>query len=119
MCLFGETTRILENDENLEVSTLLVLNRENVNAQPHERPILRGFACDGIFFPMTLRDAIDLTDDGIQVKQIVHTASSRRFIWYRFYMGDTEVGFIFDEREQISAIIGDQDIHTCQVSIDS
>ena len=115
MCLFGETTRMLENNENFEITPVLILTRVAEGSESYEPYVLQGFQCEGLFHPMSLAEAIELTDDGIEIRRIIHRVSSQTFTWYRFYMGDTEVGFIFNSYGQISALIGDQDIHTCQI----
>ena len=117
-CLFGRTTRILESQPFLSV-TLEARHRtmETVSALEGEQ-LLFGFLCDEIFSPDSPEAAFDLLDmDGLRIFRVIHTETDDVYTWLKFYMGDTEVGYIYAESTMtMVAIVSDQDIYRCQVS---
>ena len=118
MCLFGRTSRILESQPFLSV-TLEARHRtfEALSALEGEQ-LLFGFLCDDIFSPDSPEAAFNLLDmDGLRIFRVVHTETDTAYTWLKFYMGDTEVGYLYAESTMtMVAIVSDQDIYRCQVS---
>ncbi len=65
----------------------------------------------------TLADVWEYVDyDGVFEHGVVEPGGDR-FTWVRWYVGDTEVGYIYFEGTlQLAAIVGDGDIHHCTVA---
>ena len=116
-CIFGLNTRALSSDANFQsLSTTLYTNADELTPL-QQRRLVFGFQCDGVFMPNTAEAALELTDDGLRIIRLNYEPGNEPFEWYRFYMGDTEVGFIFSEIDgQLVALVGDQDIRSCQRS---
>ena len=116
-CIFGLNTRALSSDANFQsLSTTLYTNADELTLL-QQRRLVFGFQCEGVFMPDTAESALELTDDGLRIIRLNYEPENEFFEWYRFYMGDTEVGFIFSEIDgQLVALVGDQDIRSCQRS---
>ena len=114
-CVFGLNTRALMSDVNFQwLSSTVYTNAEGLTPL-QQRRLVFGFQCEGVFMPNTAEAALDLTDDGLRITRLNYNPENEPFEWYRFYMGDTEVGFIFSEIDgQLVALVGDQDIRSCQ-----
>ena len=117
-CLFGlDTRRLLENsaftiellDRHFEPTSLSILER---------LAFVQGFECGGLFNPLDAEEAFSLIDSGgLRRYRVAHRSSQQSFDWYKFYMGDTEVGYLYTEVSlSMVAIISDGDINRCQVS---
>ena len=117
-CIFGLNTGALTSDPDFQsLTTTLYTNADDVTPLQQSRLVF-GFQCEGVFMPNTAEAALDLTDDGLRVIRLNYEPRNESFEWYRFYMGDTEVGFIFSENDgQLVALVGDQDIRSCQRSL--
>ena len=113
-CLFGMTSRQLLTREPLYV----VLGPRHLDAVSlnalQQSQLIFGFECEGIFRPATAADALQMTDDGVQVLEIKRVNPIEYFTWFRFYMGDTEVGYIFRRGTlELVALVSDQDVQMC------
>ena len=117
-CLFGlDTRRLLENSaftielvaRYFESASLSALER---------RAFVQGFECGGLFNPADADEAFGLIDmDGLRRYRVLHQQSEQSFDWYKFYMGDTEVGYLYmDASLSMVGIVSDGDINRCQVS---
>ena len=60
---------MLENNENFEITPVLILTRVAEGSESYEPYVLQGFQCEGLFHPMSLAEAIELTDDGIEIRE--------------------------------------------------
>ena len=76
-----------------------------------------GFACEGVFTPETVEDAFSIIDqDGLRIYEFGDAVGQPQWTWYRFYMGDTEIGYIFKKGTlRLDALVGDGDIVRCQI----
>jgi len=77
--------------------------------------LLHGFGCEGLFMPDTVEAAFELVDEGeVRVLVMERLDTGERFDWLRVFMGDTEVGYIFQQGTlELAAYVSDQDIVGC------
>ncbi len=114
LCLFGETSRVLMNDERLQVTPGIRHQNVGTMGPLEQAQLVLGFGCEGLFSPDTAQEALEMTDDGVQSLLIRRVNPTAYFTWYRFYMGDTEVGYIFRQGSlDLVAMVSDQDMHRC------
>ncbi len=116
-CLFGETSSQLRESDHLEVGVLQ--QYEAVADVPDliGQQMVQGVQDEGWADVSTLADVWEYVDyDGVFEHGVVEPGGDR-FTWVRWYVGDTEVGYIYFEGTlQLAAIVGDGDIHHCTVA---
>jgi hypothetical protein len=113
-CAFGITSRQLRQSNTLEVTEGPTHTTADTMDELTGRQLVYGFGCEDIFMPDTPALAVEMTDDGVTVSRVVILSTSQAFTWLRFYMGDTEVGYIFAEGTlTLTARISDQDVVAC------
>jgi hypothetical protein len=116
-CLFGATSRALQADQRLQVIPGIQHRRIATMGPLEQNQLVHGFACEGVFAPATAEAALRLVDDGVQVYTVRRVNPDGLFTWFRFYMGDTEVGYLFRQGTMaLVAIVSDQDIVNCRES---
>ena len=111
LALFGSDSRQLEVVEHLTVveqgSFMTADELPSVVAEQ----LVEGFQFDG-WDVRSAEEAMAMIDpDGVTVKQITVDATGECFTHLEFYMGDTEVGYIYAEgASELTAVVSDQDI---------
>jgi hypothetical protein len=114
-CAFGDNSRQLRQSNTIEVTDLQTHTSAQTMDDLTGRQFVYGFACEGIFTPSTAAEAVQLTDDGVSLHRVV-LQGNRAFTFFDFSMGDTVVGYIFEEGTfDLVARISDQDIVDCTV----
>ena len=117
LCRFGNTSLALVERSGLDVE-LTARHYSDETMSPNEQNAwVFGFACEGVFAPDTVTQAFELIDqDGLRVYRITDEQRTVAFTWFRFYMGDTEIGYIYEEgTSKVAALVSDGDILRCQV----
>ena len=119
-CLFGYTTRILMDNDRLNV-VLRARHFEGESLSVAESDcLLLGFFCHGVIrLPSwSLSAAFDVIDqDGVRIYDISELNGDRTYTWYKFYMGDTEVGYLFEgDSPNVVGVVSDGDIYNCAVA---
>ena len=117
LCRFGNTSLALVERSGLDVE-LTARHYSDETMTPNEQNAwVFGFACEGVFAPDTVTQAFELIDqDGLRVYRITDEQRTVAFTWFRFYMGDTEIGYIYEEgTSKVAALVSDGDILRCQV----
>ena len=120
-CLFGLNSRSLIDDPRLQVTSEFIHTEEMGMTPLEQEQLIFGFQCEGTFMPMTVEEAFALIDrDGVRVYRIRGVNPDRLYTWFRFYMGDTEVGYIFRQGSlELVAQVSDQDIIRCDETYSS
>ena len=118
MCALGRTSREMVNDDRLYITRLNTRPTAQSMSALEAQQLVDGFACEGLFMPDTAEAAFATIDDGgVAVFRIRRVRPVRYFTWLRFYMGDTEVGYIFNEGTRtLVALVSDQDLSRCTES---
>ena len=114
-CLFGSTSRSLIESQSLQVTSESRHTEADTMSSLHRDQLVFGFACEGIFAPQTAEEAFTLIDvEGVHIYRIQRPNSDLSYTWHRFYMGDTEVGYLFRHGTlQSVAQVSDQGIIRC------
>lgn len=110
-----DTTRQLHESATLSVShTGTYVGLDEV-PESIGKKLVEGVVAEGISDAQTLQDVLtEYIDMGeVEVLQIADKSSGATREWLRFYCGDTEVGFIYNEAT-LEAIVGDGDINLQQ-----
>jgi len=115
-CVFGVTSRQLRQSSALEVTEITTHATSQTMDEITGLQLVYGYGCEDIFTPQTPDEAVALTDDGVTVLRVLILATGGSYTWLRLYMGDTEVGYIFEEGTlTLAARISDQDVVACTV----
>ncbi|MEE2788003.1 MAG: hypothetical protein VX589_11740, partial [Myxococcota bacterium] len=116
-CRFGWTTRQLEEQESMRVQLEQRIRAGMPLPALVGRQLVFGFSCEGLFAPPTPQAAFDLLDmDGLRVYRIDDLLTGQVYTWHKFYMGDTEVGYLYAyDTLTLVGIVGDGDINRCQI----
>ncbi len=108
---FGDNTRELAENKQLSITELGSYPTAQTLPAAVEQQLLEGLRSEGWDFA-DLTEAYEMIDaDGVTVKQITMKESGDSYTHLEFYMGDTEVGYIYEAgtTRQV-AIVSDQDI---------
>ena len=115
-CVFGQTSQALRRSGAVEIREVATHTTDATMDELTGRQLVYGYQCEGIFAPASPAEAVALTDDGVYILEITVRASGERYTWLRLYMGDTEVGYIYQQGTlTLSARVSDQEIVACTV----
>jgi len=118
-CLFGWFSRDIEVAPHLQ--SQLQGQYATVESVPEllGAQMVEGITQEGWADVSNVRDAFEyVDDDGVYEYSVVLTTTGERFTWIKWYVGDTEVGYIFREGTfDLVAIVGDGDVHDCTVGL--
>jgi len=118
-CLFGEAVWELEERQDLRLGRDEALDQ---GTSEQVSPLRRAQVLIGMQRheerPVELAEAIESTDDREILMRTVASARGRGFVLYRFYQGDTQCGFIFEDGEALQAYVGDGDLYDCAPQVD-
>ena len=82
-----QTLQILQGVAHESGATMTPLEREQ---------LLLGFTCEGVFMPGTVDEAFgDIDEGGVRMYRVRRVNPDGLYTWLRFFMGDTEVGYLF------------------------
>jgi hypothetical protein len=110
--LFGDNSRELAEAKHLSITELGSYPTAQTLPAAVEKQLLDGLRSEGWEFA-NLAEAYEMIDaDGVTLKQITVKETGDSYTHLEFYMGDTEVGYIYESgtMRQI-AVISDQDIY--------
>jgi len=117
-CVFGMSARALVNDGQVSVMEGVTVVDVIALGDLAQRQLLFGFQCEGLFEPADARDALALSDDGVTILTIRRVNPIQLYTWLRFYMGDTEIGYIYRQNTlELVARISDQEVTACTESV--
>jgi hypothetical protein len=110
--LFGSNTQQLSESEHLTIAELGSYTDAEQLPSLVAQQLVDGFQYEG-WDVSTAADALAMIDaDGVTVKQITVDATGTLYTHLEFYMGDTEVGYIYEEGAlRRVAVVSDQDIY--------
>jgi len=113
--LFGETTGQMAEAEHLTIRETGRFSSADSMPANVKQQLLNGFRFEG-WDVSTAQEALDMIDsDGVAIKEIKVNGTSQCFTHLEFYMGDTEVGYIYRAGTlQRVAVVSDQDIHSSE-----
>ena len=114
-CIFGVTSNEMAMLSSLQISPVgSYVAGQLVATDLAARQLMESFRREMISVS-NVDEALNYTDDGLDLFTIVHTASGNRFTHLKFYLGDTEVGYLFLEGGiKLRAFISDGDVRDCQ-----
>jgi len=121
-CAFGETTRDLRDAPHL----LVQCNGHFVDAASLPGLVAAQFVAgleeegwaDGGGVAELFAENVD--EEGIYVNTITLLATGESFDWLEFFMGDTEVGYLFrGGTNELVGCVGDGEIYGCSVQLPS
>ena len=116
-CIFGGTSlQLVEQSGLMPMLTARHYDPSTMSGLEQSAWVF-GFACEGIFTPVSAEEAFSIIDqDGLRIYEFGDTSNPSQWAWYRFYMGDTEIGYIFRKGTlSLDALVSDGDIIRCQV----
>jgi len=120
-CLFGWLSRDIEAAPHLESQLVAQYTSAATTPALLGAQMVQGVRDEGWADVATVQDVFEyVDDDGVYEYSIVHASTGEHFTWLKWYAGDTEVGYIFRQGtlNQL-AIIGDGDIHDCELGLES
>jgi hypothetical protein len=110
--LFGDNSRQLQEMEQLSITELARYTSKDKLPAEVEKQLLEGLNSEG-WGVSNASEAFERIDqDGVVVKEITVNATGECFTHIEFYMGDTEVGYIYSKGTLCRvAVVSDQDIY--------
>jgi|GEM_PF-4384118 len=119
-CAFGETTRDLRDAPHLMVESCghcpTAADLSGVSAAQ----LLAGLRVEGWAEDDDVEGVFEqhIDSEGVYLNEVTLLATGERFDWLEFFMGDTEVGYLFREgTTQLVGCIGDGEIYDCTIRL--
>jgi hypothetical protein len=119
-CAFGETTRDLRDAPHLLVESCghspTAADLPGIAAQQ----LLTGLVAEGWAEDDDIETIFEkhIDAEGVYQNSVVLLATGEAFDWLEFFMGDTEVGYLFRAGStQLVGCIGDGEIYDCSVRL--
>ncbi len=119
-CAFGETTRDLRDAPHLMVSTAQHLTSAAALPSLVATQLRMGLRADGWDATEDIESLYDQNVDeyGIYVNTVDFLTTGERFDWLEFFMGDTEVGYLFRAgTTELVGCVGDGEIYGCTIRL--
>jgi hypothetical protein len=119
-CAFGETTHDLRDAPHL-----LVESRGQGSTAAHlsgtaAAQLLAGLAVEGWESDADIEAVFErhVDEEGVYMNAITLLATGEQFDWLEFFMGDTEVGYIFRTgTTELVGCVGDGEIYDCAIQL--
>ncbi len=113
--LFGETTNQLREAPHLQITEgTRVEDGASLEGLPGQQ-LMVGLIAEGwATAEETAADALSqyIDEGGVRFSAITDSKSGAAYDWLQFYMGDTEVGYLFPQgTTELIGIVGDGDIY--------
>jgi hypothetical protein len=119
-CAFGQTTRDLRDAPHLLVESrghsITASDLPKISAAQ----LRYGLAAEGWMAEDSLESVFtsQIDAEGVYLNSISMPSTGESFDWIEFFMGDTEVGYIFrSETTSLVGCIGDGEIYDCQIRL--
>jgi hypothetical protein len=119
-CAFGETTRDLRDAPHLMVESCGHSATAADLSGMAAAQLLAGLALEGWSEDDDLEAVFEkhIDDEGVYMNAVTLLATGEQFDWLEFFMGDTEVGYLFRAgTTSLVGCIGDGEIYDCPIRL--
>ena len=119
-CAFGETTHDLRDAPHLLVESRGQGSTAAALTGMAAAQLLAGLTAEGWAESTDIEDVFQrhVDDEGVYMNAITLLATGEQFDWLEFFMGDTEVGYIFRSgTTDLIGCVGDGEIYDCEIRL--
>ncbi len=119
-CAFGETTHDLRDAPHLLVESRGQGSTAAQLSGMAATQLITGLAAEGWSADADIEEIFErhVDDEGVYMNAITLLATGEQFDWLEFFMGDTEVGYIFRSgTTELVGCVGDGEIYDCAIRL--